>query len=196
MRLVCNINGSPFSLFVNTDKPLNRILEEEISTFPSNSRCLGSSCGNCVVLIDGVANLSCLLPAFKLNGTNIITFEGFRKTRFCHDIERAYSELGMAPCPTCYASKTLIIGSILTKAEKAESTSAQIPFSGSGGITQLTKVQNEHAAKHRSAIGRVSRDLIESEIAISTCKCMELSELEKIVNLAYQIRSKRSVRRS
>ena len=116
MRLNCNINGSQYSLVVNSDKPLSEILKEQIITFADNSQCQGASCGNCIVLINGNAALSCLLPAFKINGASILTFEGFQKTRFCHDIERAYAEIGNQPCPQCYASKTIIIESILNKA--------------------------------------------------------------------------------
>ena len=40
MRLNCNINGSQYSLVVNSDKPLSEILKEQIITFadttPSN----------------------------------------------------------------------------------------------------------------------------------------------------------------
>ena len=118
MRLTCNINGSQYSLVVNSDKPLNQILKEHIISFAENSQCMGASCGNCIVLINGNAALSCLVPAFKLNGASILTFEGFQKTRFCHDIERAYADVGNQPCPQCYPSKTIIIESILNKVDK------------------------------------------------------------------------------
>ena len=118
MRLTCNINGTQYSLVVNSDKPLSQILRENIITFAENSQCLGASCGNCIVLINGSAALSCLVPAFKLNGASILTFEGFQKTRFCHDIERAFADVGNQPCPQCYPSKTVIIESILNKLDK------------------------------------------------------------------------------
>ena len=75
MRLNCNINGSQYSLVVSSDKPLSQILREHIITFAENSQCLGASCGNCMVLINGNAALSCLVPAFKINGASILTFE-------------------------------------------------------------------------------------------------------------------------
>ena len=37
MRLNCNINGSQYSLVVNSDKPLSEILKEQIITFADNS---------------------------------------------------------------------------------------------------------------------------------------------------------------
>ena len=195
MRLNCNINGSQYSLVVNSDKPLSEILKEQIITFADNSQCLGASCGNCIVLINGSAALSCLLPAFKLNGASILTFEGFQKTRFCHDIERAYADIGNQPCPQCYASKTIIIESILNKVDKENQN--RISSFGQGDMSgQAAASANEQAARSRSGMGSISTEMIAREMAMSSCQCIEISDLEKIINLAYRYRSRRRARRS
>ena len=191
MRLTCNINGSQYSLVVNSDKPLSQILKEHIITFAENSQCMGASCGNCIVLINGNAALSCLVPAFKLNGASILTFEGFQKTRFCHDIERAYADIGNQPCPQCYPSKTIIIESILNKVDKEN----QNRISGFRG-DQTSSAANEQAARSRSGAGAISSEMIAREMAMSSCQCIEVSDLEKIINLAYKYRSRRRARRS
>ena len=191
MRLTCNINGSQYSLVVNSDKPLNQILKEHIISFAENSQCMGASCGNCIVLINGNAALSCLVPAFKLNGASILTFEGFQKTRFCHDIERAYADVGNQPCPQCYPSKTIIIESILNKVDKEN----QNRISGFRG-DQTSSAANEQAARSRSGAEAISSEMIAREMAMSSCQCIEVSDLEKIINLAYKYRSRRRARRS
>lgn len=202
MRLNCNINGSQYSLVVNSDKPLNQILRELIITFAENSQCQGASCGNCIVLINGDAALSCLVPAFKLNGASILTFEGFQKTRFCHDIERAYADIGNQPCPQCYPSKTIIIESILNKVDKENQNRISGFRIGSGGrsefgpTSQGDSTANEQAARSRSGSGTISTELIAREMAMSSCQCIEISDLEKIINLAYKYRSRRRARRS
>ena len=199
MRLNCNINGSQYSLVVNSDKPLNQILKELIITFAENSQCTGASCGNCIVLINGNAALSCLVPAFKLNGASILTFEGFQKTRFCHDIERAYADIGNQPCPQCYPSKTVIIESILNKVDKENQnrmSGFRIGSSNHPDFVQSDSSANEQAARNRSGAGTISTDLIAKEMAMSRCQCIELSDMEKIINLAYKYRSRRRARRS
>ena len=200
MRLNCNINGSQYSLVVNSDKPLSEILKEQIITFADNSQCLGASCGNCIVLINGNAALSCLLPAFKINGSSILTFEGFQKTRFCHDIERAYAEIGNQPCPQCYPSKTIIIESILNKVDKENqnrmSNFAMGNSQGDMPQSQAATSANEQAARSRSGMGNISTEMIAREMAMSSCQCIEISDLEKIINLAYRFRSRRRARRS
>ena len=201
MRLNCNINGSQYSLVVNSDKPLSEILKEQIITFADNSQCQGATCGNCIVLINGNAALSCLLPAFKINGSSILTFEGFQKTRFCHDIERAYAEIGNQPCPQCYPSKTIIIESILNKVDK-ENQSRMSSFAMGNTVqgeiqqSQGASSANEQAARSRSGMGNISTEMIAREMAMSSCQCIEISDLEKIINLAYRFRSRRRARRS
>ena len=201
MRLNCNINGSQYSLVVNSDKPLNEILKEQIITFADNSQCQGASCGNCIVLINGNAALSCLLPAFKINGSGILTFEGFQKTRFCHDIERAYAEIGNQPCPQCYPSKTIIIESILNKVDKENQNRMSNFAMGNNSQGEMQQSQgaasaNEQAARSRSGMGTISTEMIAREMAMSSCQCIEISDLEKIINLAYRFRSRRRARRS
>ncbi|MBR5669250.1 MAG: ferredoxin [Spirochaetales bacterium] len=200
MRLNCNINGSQYSLVVNSDKPLSEILKEQIITFADNSQCQGASCGNCIVLINGNAALSCLLPAFKINGSSILTFEGFQKTRFCHDIERAYAEIGNQPCPQCYPSKTIIIESILNKVDKEnQNRMSNFAMGNSQGEMQQNQAAtsaNEQAARSRSGMGNISTEMIAREMAMSSCQCIEISDLEKIINLAYRFRSRRRARRS
>ena len=200
MRLNCNINGSQYSLVVNSDKPLSEILKEQIITFADNSQCQGASCGNCIVLINGNAALSCLLPAFKINGASILTFEGFQKTRFCHDIERAYAEIGNQPCPQCYPSKTIIIESILNKVDKEnQNRMSNFAMGNSQGEMQQSQAvasANEQAARSRSGMGNISTEMIAREMAMSSCQCIEISDLEKIINLAYRFRSRRRARRS
>ncbi len=196
MRLNCIINGTQYSLVVNSDKPLNQILNEQIPTFAQNTQCLGASCGNCIVLINGNAALSCLVPAFKLNGASILTFEGFQKTRFCHDIERAYADVGNQPCPQCYPSKTVIIESILNKVDKENQSRISGFNMMQSEMQSKPSNANEQAARNRSGSGTISTEMIAREMAMSSCQCIEVSDLEKIINLAYKYRSRRRARRS
>jgi len=201
MRLNCNVNGNQLSLVVNSDKPLSQILKDLIVSFPDNNQCLGASCGNCVVLLNGEATLSCLVPAFSLNGASILTFEGFRKTRFYHDIERAYNDVGNQPCPQCYASKTLLIESVLTRMNKESQSRKDVSNLGlTMGFSPLAMANqnnaNEMAAKGRTGGGGVDPAVLVQVFSICKCQCIELSELEKIVNLAYKFRSRRRARRT
>ena len=114
MKIDCTIDGKALSLSINSNKPLSLILEEDIQNTSISSHCSGRMCGLCVVLMDGKAVLSCLVPAFEIRGKSIITFEGYAKTRNAKDIEKAYDLTHMRPCSSCYNSRTLIIESLLS----------------------------------------------------------------------------------
>lgn len=164
MKLTCNINNSLYVINVDSDKPLSKILEDTVESFAVNSRCRGANCGNCFALVNGICMLTCLVPAFKANNATILTYEGFSKTRFCNDIERAYSECGTKPCAQCYNSKTLLISSIVEKIEQRD---------------KLYKFNNDV----------VTLSFIANELSLCSCKCMEVSKIAKIIKLIRHFRS-------
>lgn len=115
MKIPCMLNNRMTVFSTYSDKPLNRIFEEETSITSVNAGCGSGGCGNCVILVDDKPVLSCLLPAFAASGKNLVTFEGFVKSKFYTDIRKAYEKHHIQPCSYCYASKTLIIHGLLTE---------------------------------------------------------------------------------
>ncbi len=115
MKIDCTIDGKALSLSLNSNKPLSLILSEDLQNSTISCHCSGSMCGLCVVLMEGKAVLSCLIPAFELRGKTIETFESFSKSKNAKDIEKAYDLTHHMPCSQCYASRTLLIESMLTR---------------------------------------------------------------------------------
>ncbi|NMA22111.1 MAG: 2Fe-2S iron-sulfur cluster binding domain-containing protein, partial [Spirochaetales bacterium] len=113
MKIDCIIDGKALSLSVNSNKPLSLILMEDLENKSLTSHCGGRACGNCVVLLNDEAILSCMVPAFRIRGMKIRTFESYQRSRQYRDIERAYKASGNTPCRSCYNARTLIIESIL-----------------------------------------------------------------------------------
>ena len=114
MKIDCTIDGKTLTLSLNSDKPLSLILRENIGIDDIN-HCNGRMCGLCAVLLDGKAVLSCLVPAFELNGKEVITFDSYQRTKAMKDIEKAYELTGATPCTDCYASRTIIFESLISE---------------------------------------------------------------------------------
>ena len=169
MKIECTIDGKHLLLTVNSNKPLNLILMDELETPQMPTRCRDGNCGNCVVLLNDEAVLSCLIPAFRLKGAKILTFEGYRKSRFWHDLERAYEDTGSHPCPHCYASKTLIFESLLQTIVKSEQGQAR----------------DEEP----------DEETIVREIGLNKCPCLDAHEMIDIFKSAATYRRRRRVRR-
>ena len=120
MKIACKLNGKEHQFNTYSDKPLSLVLIEES---PVTSLCPGcgrGSCGNCIVLIDNKPAVSCLVPAFSVREKEIVTFEGYSRSRFYTDIKKGYTAAGIIPCAFCYPSKTLIIESILRESTAPE----------------------------------------------------------------------------
>lgn len=179
MRINCVIDDKSYTMNVNADKPLNRILEERIDSFSVNGKCLGANCGNCIVLMNGSCVLSCLVPAFKLNNAKIQTFDNFSKTPEYEDIKKAYTESGIRPCRQCYASKTLLIESLIQRLEENR-------------IAKSTARITTRKISDKSRINTgFSIELVAKEMDLNQCKCLEDKLLAKVIILAHQYRRKR-----
>ncbi len=168
MKVDCTIDGKTLSLSVSSHKPLSLILSEDLDISAVNSMCGGKACGNCVVLIDDEATLSCQIPAFRMRNPKIRTFEGYSRSRQYRDIERAYKASGNTPCQLCYNARTLIIESIL----------------------QELSIEGK-------ASPEASREAIINELSLNICQCIDMGELIQIVEIALTYRNRRRrVRRS
>ena len=117
MKIDCTVDGKTLTLSLNSNKPLSLILQENLDIQTLSSHCRGKLCGLCAVLIDGKAELSCMVPAFELRGKDITTFDFFQKTRNMKDIAKAYETVGVEPCQDCYASRTILFESIISSGE-------------------------------------------------------------------------------
>jgi carbon-monoxide dehydrogenase small subunit len=183
MKIECTIDGKALSLSVNSNKPLSLILMEDVGNKSIISHCKGKACGNCIVLLNNEAVLSCVIPAFRLKDAVIKTFESYQKTRQYRDIERAYEATGNTPCPNCYASKTLIIESILQES----TNNSRVRLLGRNNPPLQNPGEEEEKLD--------KKDLIQ-ELSLNTCQCMDMSELLQIVEIALTYRRRKRVRRN
>lgn len=115
MKIDAIIDGKTLSLDINSNKPLSLILMEDLANDSIKSHCQGNGCGLCVVIMDGKAVLSCMVPAFQIRGKSIITFESFSKSRNYRDIEKAYDACKVRPCPICYKAKTMLLETLINQ---------------------------------------------------------------------------------
>lgn len=190
MRLEFRVDGKTVMLDVNSNKPLSAILTEDLESEAVLARCGKGICGNCVVLMgeEHKAVLACLIPAFRVRDKEIQTFDSFRKTRNYRDIEKAYLDTNSRPCPKCYASKTLLIESVL---QELEGVRPHIGNEWAGehlvGAARRAKARDEQAEREATIL---------QELSLNRCNCLDSSAILEIVEAAAQSRRKRGVRRN
>jgi carbon-monoxide dehydrogenase small subunit len=67
------------------------------------------------VIFNGIIAQSCLIPAFRIRGSEIITIEGFSQTNEYQDILEGFSRTGLKTCGFCTTGKILAIESLLDR---------------------------------------------------------------------------------
>lgn len=183
IKLALKLNKTAFELIVDEMKPLSQILYEDLDVNLPIRKSSDIICGNALVILDNEPVVSCLIPAFKLQGKTITTFDTFQQSAHYRNIRRTYDSLGYEPCPNCYEAKTLIIESLLLKAKTKRIDNKMDDFSKKF----LTKALEEDSKN------QIDFDSAEKEFSINHCNCLTSKELYTIVIKALEDRIKRRV---
>ena len=111
------------------------------------------TCGACTVLLDGQAILSCITPAPKVAGRQLVTVEALGNPARPHPIQRAFVDAAAVQCGYCTPGMILSTKSLLDRV--AAPTDAQINEALSGnlcrctGYVKITEAVRNAAAKLR-----------------------------------------------
>ena len=176
MKIECTIDGTRLSFSLNSNKPLSLVLQENFNHTSVNAHCRGKNCGLCLVLLDNTPVLSCMVPAFEIQGKTITTIESNYLKNKLKDVDKAYSDLGIRPCEDCYASRSIL-------------------------FDYLADIILAKTSEHPSFDNSIEPFNVESlinEMSIIKCTCMDLHDVRLILNRIRIIREKgeRNGRRS
>jgi carbon-monoxide dehydrogenase small subunit len=109
------LNGEDVLIDVEAEQRLIDILRLSFNLAGAKTGCYTGRCGLCSVILNSDVVKSCLVPAFKIGGCEIVTIEGFSQTDEYQDIVQGLDSAGIENCGYCNTGKILTIEALLSK---------------------------------------------------------------------------------
>jgi aerobic-type carbon monoxide dehydrogenase small subunit (CoxS/CutS family) len=97
VEIAFEVNGERRTLRVPPLSRLLDVLRDELDLIGTKEGCGEGECGACSVLVDGEAQLACLVPVCQVAGCSVLTIEGAGHEH----IQDAFLSEGGAQCGIC-----------------------------------------------------------------------------------------------
>lgn len=117
-EIVLKVNGSPHRLSLDPGMPLLYALRNNLSLNGPKYGCGLQQCGACMVLLDGKAQPSCMIPCSAAAAHTITTLEGLGTLNHLHPVQHAFIEEQAAQCGYCLNGMIMSAAALLEENKK------------------------------------------------------------------------------
>ncbi|MDR0376959.1 MAG: 2Fe-2S iron-sulfur cluster binding domain-containing protein [Spirochaetaceae bacterium] len=124
------LNGEDVMSYSDADARLLDILRRSFNLLGAKAGCLSGRCGACLVILNNKVVPSCLVPAFRVRNSEIITIEGFSQTDEYQDVVAGFSQAGAEWCGYCDSGKILAAGVLLERIPRPSREDILAAFTG------------------------------------------------------------------
>ncbi|MCJ7724712.1 MAG: molybdopterin-dependent oxidoreductase [Anaerolineales bacterium] len=117
MNISLTVNGQPYELPAIPGETLADLLRERLHLTGTKIGCNEAECGACTVVINGEPVLSCIYPAERARGKQILTIEGLSEPNAgglkLHALQEAFIKHGAVQCGFCIPGQIMTAYALL-----------------------------------------------------------------------------------
>ncbi|HWQ42275.1 MAG TPA: (2Fe-2S)-binding protein [Desulfosporosinus sp.] len=130
------LNGQDVRSILKANERLLDVLRNEFGISGVKCGCKEGECGACSVILDGRLVNSCMVAVGSIEGSTVITIEGYRETERFAVLDKAYASVSAVQCGFCIPGMVLASECILIK--NPNPTEADIRDGISGNLCRCT----------------------------------------------------------
>lgn len=124
------LNGKEVTSSAKANERLLDVLRNEFQNTGVKCGCMEGECGACSVIFDGKLANSCMVAIGSIEGSSIMTIEGYRETERYTALDRAYASVSAVQCGFCIPGMILASECILAKNPNPTEAEIRVGISG------------------------------------------------------------------
>ena len=124
------LNGEKVSYSSHLSARLLDVLRDEFRCTGVKCSCREGECGACSVIIDGKLANSCMVAIGFVEGSSVVTIEGYSKTKRFNALEKAFGEASAVQCGFCIPGMILASECLLSQNPHPSEEEIRIGISG------------------------------------------------------------------
>jgi carbon-monoxide dehydrogenase small subunit len=131
IKLRFALNERPVLVQTHPGTRLLDVLRHDFGLKGPREGCGRGECGACLVLMNGVAVNSCLIPAFALSDAEIVTVEGIHSLKSFADVRKGLPGMEVFRCGYCSSGVQVSLAALLLADSEPEAEQIREALAGS-----------------------------------------------------------------